>query len=1291
MLDFFQISTKEAKGGVIEVRPDFTVGRSKDLMIQGGAFYAVWDEEKGLWSRDEYDVRRLVDEKLFEYAEKAKADGISCSVKPLAQFSNGGWKQFRAFMKNVSDNSHPLDAKITFANTEVKKTDYASRRLSYSLVEGEMSAYRELTSLLYTDEELAKIEWAIGAVISGDAKKIEKFLVFYGAGGTGKSTLMSIIAKMFGGLVRDGGYVAMFDAKALVGNNNSFSTEAFKDNPLVAIQHDGDLSKIEDNSKLNSVVSHENLRINEKYKATYDSKINALLFMGTNKPVKISDAKSGMIRRLIDVRPTGNKHEADRYFDLMALIEFELGAIAHHCLQVYRKMGKSYYNPYEPLSMKFETDAFFNFVEAHYDIFKGQNGTTLKQAWELYKAYCEEAELGYKMTMYKFREALKDYFEEFHERYTTEDGTVLRSYYLGFSGQLYKVPVNEKAKVIKYSLVLEETVSILDESCSDFPAQYGKADETPRASWVLVKSTLGDLDTSKLHFVKVPENHIVIDFDLKDDNGEKSLERNLEAASAWPPTYGEFSKSGGGVHLHYLYTGGDVGELAAEYSDGIEIKVFRGGSSLRRKLTKCNGLPIASINGGLPFKEKKTMLETKTIQTEKGLRDLIARIMQKEFHSGTKPSIDFVRKVLDDAYASGMVYDLSDLRPKLLAFASRSSNQSLISIKTVQKMKFKSEVTAEGAAPPAKDERIVYFDCEVYPNLFVICWKYAGSDTVVRMINPSATDVESLFQFKLAGYNCRDYDNHILWGAMMGYTNEQLYQLSQRIIVLKDRSAKFGKAYSLSYADVMDYCSVTPKPSLKWWEIKLGLRHMEMDIPWNEPVPPELWWKVVEYCANDVVALEAVAEHCKQDFVARQILADLSGLTVNDTTRNHATKIIFGNDRNPQDKFIYTDLSREFPGYVFDPYAVEKSTYRGEVVGEGGYVYAEPGIYENVALLDVSSMHPTSIMQLDLFGSYTAKFVRLMDARLALKNGNRAKFEGLFPGVAWPETEEEAQALDRALKLVINSIYGFTAATFPNEFKDPRNIDNIVAKRGALFMVDLKCALQDRDIQVVHIKTDSVKIPNATQETIDFVKEFGRKYGYDFNHEATYSKMCLVNDAVFIARVGWTEKKGDVDFWKATGAQFQHPVVFKALFTGEPIAFNDLCEPKQVKGSYALYLDYDESMATPATPYKGTRFVGKIGLFLPVYKEAGGAKLVKIKDDKTYAVAGTKGHLWLEAEVVKTLNLNAVDRMLFEDLTQAVRDTGSITDVVDMSYYENLADEAIKAIDKFGSYAEFIK
>jgi hypothetical protein len=1254
-MDFFRICTRETKGAQ-EIYPDFTVGRSKDLMVRGKSFYAIWDETLGLWSTDEYDVQRIVDAELDAFAQKQKEEtGLSFNVKHLRSFGSNGWKLFRQYMQNISDNSTQLDNELTFANDEVKKNDYVSRRLPYPLVPGDFSAWDELVGTLYSPEERAKIEWAIGAVVSGDSKKIQKFLVFYGPGGTGKSTVLNIIQMLFDG------YTTTFEAKALGSNGNAFATEAFRNNPLVAIQHDGDLSNIQDNGRLNSIISHEEMPMNEKFKPSYTARVNAFLFMGTNLPVKISDAKSGIIRRLIDVHPTGEKFPPSKYFNLMSRVEFELGAIAHHCLEVYRDMGKNYYNAYKPVEMMLQTDVFFNYIEAYFDIFKSQDGVSLKQAYSLYKEFCNDTGIEKILPQYKFREELRNYFEEFRDR-TQIDGENYRSYYVGFNADKFKTPVSKKDNTT-FKLALEETTSIFDELAADWPAQYGNDQENPKLYWnddkrlidgvmkkpkpsQIVSTTLKDLDTTKLHFVKVPENHIVIDFDLKDESGGKSLERNLQAASAWPATYAELSKSGRGVHLHYIYTGSGLSELDPNYADGIEVKRYSGGAALRRRHTRCNSVPIAELSSGLPFKEKKVLTE-QTIQSEKGLRELIQRNLRKEIWPGTKPSIDFIEKILQDAYGSGLSYDVSDMKPTLIAFANNSTNQSFACLKAVQRMKFQSDEApaAELEAKPVDDREVIY-DVEVFPNLFVVCWKFEGSEQVVEMINPTPQEIEPLFKLKLVGFNVRRYDNHILWARFLGYNNQQLYELSQKLIS-NDNNATFGEAYGLSYADIYDVSSL--KQSLKKFQIQLGLPHKELDLPWDEPVPPEMIRKVVEYCANDVRTTEDVKKSRRQDFVAREILAALSGLTVNDTTQKHTARIVFGEDRNPQASFVYTNLSEQFEGYTFD---FGKSTYRGEETGEGGYVYAEPGMYENVALLDVASMHPTSIEQLNLFGEYTKNFSALKEARIAIKHRDFERAREMLGGKLAPflTNEQEADALAYALKIVINIVYGLTSAKFDNPFRDPRNKDNIVAKRGALFMIDLKNFVQEQGYQVVHIKTDSIKIPNATPEIIDQVMRFGEKYGYDFEYEGTYERFCLVNDAVYIA------KKDDK--WDAVGAEFQHPYIYKTLFSHEDIVWDDFCETKQVtKG--AMYLDFGgEEM----------HFVGRTGRFVPVIEGSGGGTLYRIMNDKKYAVAGTKGYLWLEAEVAKEL---------------------ADTVVVDMSYFDGLVNDAITTINKFGDFEQF--
>lgn len=1316
MLDFFTVATRSKKPGYIEIYPKFQVKPTEDLMIRGGDFYAVWVEDRGLWSTDEYDVVQLVDRELTKYAEEHKneLDG-NVKISYMWDAESGmidAWHKF--CQKQIRDTYHQLDEKLVFANDGTNKTDYASKRLSYPLEAGAYPAYEQIISTLYSEEERHKLEWAIGSIVSGESKNLQKFLVLYGGPGTGKSTILNIIQDLFEG------YHTVFDAKALGSANAQFALEPFKKNPLVAIQHDGDLSKIEDNTRLNSVVSHEWMNVNEKHKSQYENRFICFLFMGTNKPVKITDGKSGILRRLIDVTPSGNKIPPREYKKLMKQVKFELGPIAYHCKEVFLS-DPGRYDEYIPTSMMSASNDFYNFMIDSYSVFKRDDGTTLKAAWEMYKNYVEEAKVPYSLSKMHFRSELMNYFREFNERFTTDAGERTRSYYSGFRTEKFETDntkptteKNEEAKsdevIIPDWLKMEVQESIFDKECADCLAQKASSKETPSRKWDDVKSTLSKLDTSKLHYVKVPENHIVIDFDIRDESGQKSFQKNLEAAKEWPPTYAELSKSGEGIHLHYIYSG-DVTKLSRIYDDDIEIKVFTGKSSLRRMLTKCNNLSIATISSGLPLKgDDKSLVNWDGIKNEKMLRTMIKRNLNKEYHAATKPSVDYIAKLLDDAYNSGIGYDVSDMKNEIFAFAAGSTNQADYCIKLANKMKFKSE-DPNPAVDSTKDE-LVFYDCEVFPNLFLINWKVAGEGKpIVRMINPKPHEIEDLLRFKLVGFNCRRYDNHMLYACLMGYTNEQLYDLSQKIISAKkgSKGTFFGEAYNISYTDIYDFASAGNKKSLKKLEIEMGIHHQELGLPWDKPVPEEQWKTVAEYCDNDVVATEAAFNYLKADWTARQILADLAGMTVNDTTNSLTTKIIFGNNRKPQGEFCYRDMSQ--PVLELDPdvkdflteacpemmaaphgeansllpyfsgykYEAGKSTYRGEEVGEGGYVYAEPGMYANVALLDIASMHPHSLIAECHFGAiFTKAFRDIVEGRVSIKHEDWDAVEHMLDGKLVPYIQKvkngelTSKELSNALKTAINSVYGLTSASFENPFHDPRNKDNIVAKRGELFMIDLKHEVQKHGFTVAHIKTDSIKIPNATPEIIQFVMDFGRRYGYTFEHEETYDRMCLVNDAVYIAKYQTPhkdKKTGKDVWWTATGAQFAVPYVFKKLFSRDPIEFADMCETKEVSSS--LYLDMNEELPEGDHDY---HFVGKVGLFCPIKSGCGGGELVREGKDKEgnvkYSSAtGAKDFRWLESETVQIL--------------------GKEKDI-DRSYYDKLVNAAVESISQYGDFERFI-
>lgn len=1303
MIDFLMIATRMGKRNTIEIYPKFIIKKSKDLMIRGSDFYAIWLEERGLWSTEEQDALQLIDRELDIYVQEHKQLlNDSYRVLHMWDAESGmidNWHRY--CQRQMRDNYHTLDDTLIFANTPVKKDSYASKRLPYPLEKGSISAYDELVGTLYSPEERQKIEWAIGAIVNGDSKKIQKFLVLYGPPGSGKSTVLNIVEKLFEG------YCGTFDSKALGSSSNAFALEAFKSNPLIAIQHDGDLSHIEDNTRLNSLVSHETMMVNEKFRSAYANQFKCFLFLGTNKPVKITDAKSGLIRRLIDVNPSGEKIPAKKYLDLVGKVDFELGGIACHRKEVYEK-NKRLYDDYIPTRMMGASNDFYNFMLDSYYIFKKENGVSLKRAWAMYNEYNTAANVPYPYSRRAFREELMNYFEDYKERETDVNGERVRSYYSGFKADKFKefadTPQGESTKndpPPSSWIDFKEQHSLFNDICKDCPAQYANENGTPLQKWENVRTRLGGLDTSRLHYVKVPENHIVIDFDIPGPDGKKSFERNLEAASKWPRTYAELSKSGAGIHLHYIYTG-DAAKLSRIYDENIEVKVFTGKSSLRRKLSKCNDISIANISSGLPLKGEK-MVDTKQIQDERHLRVLIKKALAKEISPYTKPSVDFIAHIVEEAYEGNVTYDIDDMRNVILAFAANSTNQADACLKIVSKMHFKSKDDIERNAPTGEEKPMIFFDCEVFPNLLLVNWKFAKQDKVYRMINPSPAEIEGLTKYRLVGFNNRKYDNHILWARMLGMSNEQIYALSNQIV--NQHTGFFGEAYNLSYTDIYDFSS--KKQSLKKFEIELGIHHQELGLPWDQPVPKSLWDKVAEYCDNDVLATEALfySKDRQADFIAREILADLAGMTVNDTTNSLTARIIFGREKHP--KLVYTDLAtgksdsvvevepdiltdqsiiNAFPGYewVRGDDGKMHNMFRGTDLGMGGYVYAEPGMYHNIALLDVASMHPHSAVAMNYFGEYTKQFSDLMDVRIHVKHGEYDKAKKLFGGklAKYLDDPGQAKALTQALKIAINMVYGMTSATFDNPFRNPKNVNNIVALRGALFMRTLQDEVQQRGFTVAHIKTDSIKIPDATPEIIDFCMNFAKKYGYTFEHEATYEKMCLVNNAVYIAKYldadtakaqyGYipekNEKKGGK--WTATGTQFQVPYVFKTLFSKEPIEFPDLCETKTVSKG-AIYLDKNEDLPEGEHNYI---FVGRVGQFCPIIPGKGGALLLReagLSDtgERKYAsVTGAKDYRWLESEAVYSLHME---------------------DDIDKAYFDKEVNEAVDEISKYGDFEWF--
>lgn len=1298
-LDFITLVTRKKSKDVYEVEPSVKIKRSKDLIVKGGDWNACWDSEANMWTTDWYRFIDIVDGIVSDYIPPSDNPGVTITKKYFSDANNGTAKKAIEAFKMFPKIDHALDREVTFKSEEVTKRDYRSRRLPYDPEDIPTPWYDKLMSTIWTDEDRQMVEWCMGAILTGEAKNIQKFLVMYGDPGSGKSTTIKIFRKLLE--CEDGSeYAAPFTAEGIV-KGQTHATECLVTNPLLLFQDDANLSVVFDNTVFNSMVSHEEITINPKYVKTYSQKLDSFIVLGTNSPVAINSTKAGMIRRLLDVKPTG-KVLSDKNFreGRKHWLAEEIPGIAYRCMSVFENLGPSFYDDYRSSYMIEHTNVIHEFMLSYISDTDGLedwqiNCVPAMEVFKRYNKYCEitnHTALPYN----KFRTEAEVYWDRCVARIRCgpDNGPFsnkqARNVFVDFKyDKLYlsdlKGTIAEKEKNETW-LDFKSQTSVFDLEAATYPAQYANDEGTPRYKWENVKTKLQDIDTDKLHYVQVPNNHIIIDFDIPNVKGDKDLALNKREAEHWPETYAELSKSGQGIHLHYIYDG-DPLELADHFDDKIEIKVYKGNSSLRRLLSLCNASPIAHLSdGSLPKKEKKfsynkgcenEFMNMEEAKVDRYIRSVIANAFKKKHHGATKPEVDYIKFILDQAYESGKTYDVSDMYSDIVAFAGSSTHQADKCLEAVKDMHFKSaEIIFDN--PTFNSDKIVFYDVEVFPNLLLINWKYQGKDEPMhRMINPTPDEVAKLCEQKLVGFNVRKYDNHIIFArAFEGYTSAmEIFKLSDRII--NDSTFHgFGPAWGLSYGDI--YEIATKKQSLKKWEIELGIHHEELGLPWDQPVPEDQWDKVAHYCDNDVYATEAVWDYISDDITAHEILVELANLfypdrkrpfVFNDTTRHLAEAIIFHGDEIVPDRDLkYTNLAETFPGYKFETVTTKKkngntefktqSTYKNKEINEGGRVVADHGIWYNVVTADVESMHPSSLEQLNLFGDYTKNFSELKATRLDIKHKDLEKAATRFNGVLKPflKSEKQAKALAKAFKLVINSMYGYTQLKIDsNPFWDPRNVDNIVAKRGALFMVDLQELVEREGYHVAHIKTDSIKVTNSDDYILKRIVDFGKTYGYRFEVESRYDKMCLVNDSTYIA---YGSEDGEPKCWHATGAQFKHPYVFKKWFSHEEITLDDMSETKEVKAPYEMFIKRGEEL----------EYIGKVGRFLPVQPGTIGGQLVKTKDHVKYdAVTGTKGYEWVEAEKV----------------------TPELEHYICYDYHEKLAQKAREAIEEYGDFDEF--
>lgn len=1243
----------QANQGIFQLSLDMVLGRTEDIVIRGGKFVAYYDCSTGFWKTKDYFYDYCFDilNKAAE-VERIEHPTQTIIVRNPAFLASKFYTKLQAFEKAQDDSKVLFDQRVIWASESPKKEDYSTQKMEYDISTADPVNYDKLMSILYAPEDRTMLEWLAGAALCGEGRKIDKFCFLEGTPGSGKSTFFNVLSDVFGPYCKPVEIGKMGDA------HNDFATAQLKTAPLIGVDHDGDLSHIETNTILNRLISHEPIVINEKFERGVPLALNTLLFIGSNEPLRLTSSMSGLLRRCLDPVPTGKLLPKEKWEKYTEGARHELGAIANRFISVYKELGDKAYAKYRSSRIVRSGNAIGYWVERYRAReWKRDDECRLSDEYSMYRSYCDGASVK-PISKQMFERQILFFWQTMQEE-EGENGT-MDARFFGYQWRTtaFKKPVYSKYVMSEERCEPNEdwlsfTVNedfIFSDTNKDMDAQYATEGGFPREKWADVKTKLENIDSRELHYVRMQPNHIVIDFDCRDAGGGKSLAVNIEKIKelGLPMTYGELSKSGQGVHLHYFYDG-DPETLTSILDENVEVKVFRGNASLRRKFTFSNGYQIATISSGIPKKAKREDVASE-IKDAKHLEFFILKGVRGEYGSHIV-TMNFLAKVIDQCYESGSFeYNIEYLRENIVVYARNSTNHA----KECEDIAWSLHLVSKNYV----DERpIAFFDFEVFKNFNCMAWGLLDSDQVNCEIFPSAKTIVTFFKtYRVIGYNNKRYDNMIAEAIISGAEPMELYKLSKRLVSGKAFAPK--EIQAKSYSDVLDFLNV--KQSLKKWELQLGIHHKECKYNWDEPVPEEAFQEVAEYCKNDVAATKIVFLANQDDWNTRKILLAMCGnppgLNMNSSTNDITAYLIFGSDPHPQDSFVYVDLSKEFPGYSFtiDEKSKIHSEYMGVEPSEGGYVFSAPGYYENIGVADVASMHPTSLIMLNAFGSkYTRRYADLVNARKACKHGDRAALEGNQFGPQILKLVDSGMAtfasLKGSLKVPINAVYGETTAKHSNRFRDPRNVDNIVAKRGALMMVTLRRHMIDMGVSVVHIKTDSIKIPNCTEELFQEVSRFGKEYGYDFELEEYYSVFCLFDKANYI---GYNVCSGK---WDSRGTYFEK-YVYKRLFSHEEFAPEDFAMCKTVEDG-AIYC--------------GDIFCGKNVNVACVKQGTIGHELKIRNGDAESYVAKTKGYEWVE----------------FEDLLERP----DWRDYINFDYYETLVAKAVEKIEKYVPFEAFVE
>lgn len=424
---------------------------------------------------------------------------------------------------------------------------------------------------------------------------------------------------------------------------------------------------------------------------------------------------------------------------------------------------------------------------------------------------------------------------------------------------------------------------------------------------------------------------------------------------------------------------------------------------------------------------------------------------------------------------------------------------------------------------------LYFYDVEVFKYNSLVVFKNIDGETVKiysssldglgeyidkGLINSVGFDgLEDFIRDKtLVGYNNYNYDDYIIQAMIDKALDAKGLALRQKVIkswndsIINKRSTiNMKKVECCKTIDCMQQIDVS-RPGLKKIEGNMGMSIVESDVDFNidRPLTPEENLETVKYCEYDVKATIEVFKMRHEYFSSKDALVNMIGdKNLQEKAYKWNTTSIVGQLLRSKDKLRQgLHVKDEFVDYVDQEvkdmwselsHSIDFKFKKRKVVveefdniiefGWGGLHGAPKGFIkaDNVRLMDVNSMYPNILINLNGLRDKTLEYQRILKYRLELKHAGKKKEQAPY-------------------KLILNSTYGLLNNKY-SQLNNP-HLAYSICVNGQIAVYELAKRLANVGAKVININTDGVAYTisgDMDQKVKDqWEKEFNLKLDVDY-------------------------------------------------------------------------------------------------------------------------------------------------------------------------------------------------